>query len=48
MTISSKTCTRDAMLWKRYIGNQDLAQVRITGKVGIQVRHDLEHLRVQK
>ena len=48
MTTSSKTCTGDATPWKRYTGNPDLAQVRMTGKVGIQEHHDLEHLRVQK
>ena len=48
MTTSSKTCTKDAMLWKRYIGNLDLAQVRMTGRSGILERHALELLRVQK
>ena len=48
MTTSSKTCTMDAMPWKRYTGNLDLAQAEVTGKVGIQERHALERLRVQK
>ena len=48
MITSSKICTMDAMLWKRYTGNLDLAQARMTGRSGIQVRHDLERLRAQK